>query len=147
MLFLLPVLLPLGLYLPGLFFARYFRLPIPYFCAFPLSLVLLFHSIFWLGILHVPLTLWTVLPIPLVVTLVFAGLPRWRPQPDRAGSQPAALVPLDRILLLSPIVPAAALFLRSAISPLIGFDTPFRWDFLGRKILELRSFSFYPPLT
>jgi hypothetical protein len=147
MLFLLPVLLPLGLYLPGLFFARYFRLPIPYFCAFPLSLVLLFHSIFWLGILHVPLTLWTVLPIPLVVTLVFAGLPRWRPQPDRPGSQPAALVPLDRILLLSPIIPAAALFLRSAISPLIGFDTPFRWDFLGRKILELRSFSFYPPLT
>jgi hypothetical protein len=150
MLLLLPVLLPLGLYLPGFLFARYTRQPIPWATAFPLSLVLLFHAVFWLGILHVPLTLWTVLPIPLAVAAIFGFLLR-RNAPEAAKSGSAKHIPTrnlwDRILLFATAIPVIALFARSAVSPLIGFDTRFRWDFLARKILTLGNFSFYPPLT
>ncbi|HEY1337158.1 MAG TPA: glycosyltransferase family 39 protein, partial [Bryobacteraceae bacterium] len=39
------------------------------------------------------------------------------------------------------------LLARCAISPLLGFDTRFRWDYLAQKLLALHRFDFYPPLT
>src|SRR4051794_31925749 len=68
MLVLSPFFLILGLFLPGFFIARYLRTPLSWASGFPFSLLILFHCIFWLGIFHVPITLWTVLPC-----LVFAS--------------------------------------------------------------------------
>jgi hypothetical protein len=144
MLLLLPFLLVLGLFLPGFFFAKCVRLPASWAAGFPFSLVVLFHIVFWLGIFHVPITLWTVLPGLLGVSAVVGWLAR--------HNQPAPLKPRsfgkwDRILLISSGVVGLALVARSAVSPLIGFDTRFRWDFLAQKILALGRFDFYPPLT
>jgi hypothetical protein len=144
MLLLLPFLLVLGLLLPGFFYARYTRLPLPWAAGFSLSLVVLFHMVFWLGILRVAITLWTVLPGILVLSPVMGWLAR-RSQP--VPVKPPELGKWDRMLLISSRVVGLALLARSAVSPLIGFDTRFRWDFLAQKILALGRFDFYPPLT
>jgi hypothetical protein len=144
MLLLLPFLLILGLFLPGFFFAKYARLPLPWAAGFVISLVVLFHAIFWLGVLHVPLGVWAVLPL-LAVTCGGGAWLAWR------NPSPPAKMPVfekwDRILLISSGAVALALLIRSAVSPLIGFDTRFRWDFLAQQVLALGRFDFYPPLT
>jgi hypothetical protein len=146
MFFLLPVFLAAGLFLPGYFLAGGRRQPLWWASAFTLSLPVLFHSAFWLGILHVPITLWTVLPCLLAV----AGAAAWL---GRKSKPPAAVKPAapwtghERLLLLVAAATGAVLFARSATAPLLGFDALFRWDYLAQKILALHRFDFYPPLT
>src|SRR5205823_2227550 len=53
----------------------------------------------------------------------------------------------DRTLLLMSGLVGAVLLVHSAITPLMGGDTLFRWDFLAQKLLSLGRFDFYPPLT
>lgn len=145
MVFLLPVLLPLGLFLPGFFLARALRLRLAWAAALPLSLVVLFHCVFWPGVFHVPVTLWSAL-----VGLVTATGAAWwlstRVAPEKTTPAPR-LDRLDFALLTGAAIVSAVLLARTAVSPLTGPDTPFRWDFLARQILAQRSFSFYPPLT
>jgi hypothetical protein len=144
MLLLLPFLLVLGLFLPGFFFAKCVRLPAAWAAGFPFSLVVLFHIVFWLGILHITITLWTVLPALLAVSALMGWLARHSQQ---VPVKPPSFGKWDRVLLISSGVVGLALLARSAVSPLIGFDTRFRWDFLALKILALGRFDFYPPLT
>lgn len=146
MLLLFPVFLALGLFVPGFFLAKYLRQPLAWAGGFVISLVVLFHSIFWLGILHVPLTVWTVAPCLAAATAAAAVL--WR-RSAAPAKKPAAPVweGFDRVLLAGCVVVAAAVLARSAISPLIGFDAPWRWDFLAQRIFALGRFDFYPPLT
>jgi hypothetical protein len=59
---LFPLLLLLGLFLPGYFVAKSLRNPLSGASAFVISLLILFHSVFWLGIAGAPITLWTVVP-------------------------------------------------------------------------------------
>ncbi len=146
MLLLSPFFLVLGLFLPGFFVAKYLRNTLPWASAFPLSLLILFHSIFWLGVSGVSLTLWTVLPCLLTAGAAAAWLARRSAIPPDDKSAPP-WDKQDRILLLSSGLVGAILLARSAISPLIGFDTRFRWDFLAQRILALGKFSFYPPLN
>ena len=146
MLLILPLFLILGLFLPGYFLAKYFRQTLPWAAAFPFSMLILFHSIFWLGMLHVPITLWAVTPCMLAATALAA----WLAKKSASPVKPEAAPPWDRqdrILLWSSGLVAAILMTRSAISPLIGYDTRFRWDFLAQRILALGNFAFYPPLT
>jgi hypothetical protein len=89
--------------------------------------------------------LWSVLPCLLAVTAAAAWLQRKIAPVKR--EPPARWDTQDRILLISSAAVGAVLLARSAVSPLIGFDTLFRWDFLAQRILALRTFSFYPPLT
>ena len=51
------------------------------------------------------------------------------------------------MLILSSGFVGAVLLVHSAISPLMGGDTLFRWDFLAQRLLALGRFDFYPPLT
>ena len=163
MLFLLPLFLILGLFLPGFFLAKYLRHSLPWASAFAMSLLVLFHSIFWLGIFHVAITLWTVLPCLIVVSAGAAwmarrsAVPATMPVPakpsttSRKKPPPTARNPLwttgDRILILSSGLVGGLLFVRCAITPLIGYDTRFRWDFLAQRLFALGRFDFYPPLT
>ncbi len=145
MLLIFPLFLILGLFLPGFFIAKALRQALPQVSAFPLSLLVLFHSIFWLGVFGVPLTLWSVLPCLLAVTAAGAWLARKSAIPVDAESAPPWDMP-SRILMVSSGLVGLVLLARSAISPLIGFDTRFRWDFLAQRILALHKFDFYPPL-
>ena len=62
MLAIFPLFLVLGLFLPGFFIAKYLRHTLWGASAFTISLLILFHSIFWLGVFHISIRLWTVLP-------------------------------------------------------------------------------------
>jgi Dolichyl-phosphate-mannose-protein mannosyltransferase len=146
MFFLLPVFLAAGLFLPGYFLAGGRRQPLWWASAFTLSLPVLFHSAFWLGILHVPITLWTVLPCLVGVAGVAAWLTR-HPKPPAAAKPAAPWTGEERLLLAIPVLVGVVLLIRSACAPLIGLDTTFRWDYLAQKILALHRFDFYPPLT
>jgi Dolichyl-phosphate-mannose-protein mannosyltransferase len=146
MLLILPFFLILGLFLPGLFLAKYLRHGLWWASAFPISLLILFHIVFWLGIFHVPITLWSVLPCLAAASAAAYWLQRRSAVP--AKTEPEAPLPrLDQILILSSGFIGAILLVRSAVSPLIGFDTRFRWDFLAQRLLALGRFDFYPPLT
>jgi hypothetical protein len=146
MLLLLPVLLSAGLFVPGYFLAGGRRQPLWWASAFTLSLPVLFHAAFWLGILHVPVTLWTVLPCELAVAGAAAWIARRAgvPQLRKPG---AAWTAAERFVIAACALVGVVLFARSAAAPLLGFDTTFRWDYLAQKILALHRFDFYPPLT
>jgi hypothetical protein len=146
MLAIFPLFLILGLFLPGFFIAKYFRHPLWWASAFTISLVILFHSIFWLGVFGVSITLWTVLPILLAASAGAFWLQRKfsiPPEPDPAPP----LTRQDWILILSSGFVGVVLLVHSAIAPTMGGDTPFRWDFLAQRLLALGKFDFYPPLT
>jgi len=77
MLVLAPILLPLGLFLPGYFAARLFRLRLWAPSAFVLSRPLLSH--FWLGVAGVPIEVRPVAPLPIAATVALA----WAQQSSR----------------------------------------------------------------
>ena len=85
MLVLLPILLPLGLFLPGYFAARLFRLPLWAPSAFVLSLPFLFHGVFWLGVTGVPIKVWSVAPLLVVATGALAWA-QWKFAPPATAS-------------------------------------------------------------
>jgi len=141
-----PLFLLLGLFLPGFFIAKYLRHTEWWASAFVLSLLILFHGIFWLGVIHVSITLWTVLPILIAATAGGAWLQRRYPIPVVVKPMPPWTAS-ERILVLSSGLVGAVLLVHSAIAPLMGGDMLFRWDFLAQRILALGKFDFYPPLT
>jgi hypothetical protein len=146
MLLLLPVLLPLGFLIPGLFIAKYLRRGLWWAAAFPFSLIVLFHIVFWLGVFHISLTLWSAAPCLAAVcagAAWLAGGERWR---AAAKPSPPSSVG-DCILLVSIGIGAAALVAHAIASPLPDGDTFFRWDFLAQRILSFRNFTYYPPVT
>jgi hypothetical protein len=147
MLWLFPLFLLVGLFLPGFFVAKYLRHPLWWASAFPISLIVLFHAVFWLGVFHVPITLWMVLPGLLAVSAAFGWLGRRFPLPAEAKPVSQPIPRQDLLLIVSSAFVAAILLARSAIAPSIGGDTIFRWDFLAQKLLALGKFDFYPPLT
>jgi hypothetical protein len=143
---LFPLFLPLGLFIPGFFIAKCLRHSLRWASAFTISLLILFHSVFWLGVFGVSLTLWTVLPCLLAASAGAA----WLAHRSAIPAQPKSAQPwaaLDRGLILASGLAGAVLLARCAISPLIGPDARFRWDFLAQRMLALGKFSFYPPLT
>jgi hypothetical protein len=145
MLLILPFLLVLGLFLPGYLMAKYLRHTLPWASAFLFSLLILFHGVFWLGILHVSLTVWSVAAWLIVVCAGAGWLAKRSAEPEKAEiAKPWDRQ--DRILLVSSGFVGAVILVRSAISPLIGYDTRFRWDFLAQRILAVGKFDFYPPI-
>jgi hypothetical protein len=147
MLLLFPFFLLLGLFVPGFFVARYLGQRLWWASGFVASLLILFHSIFWLGVFRIPITRWSVLPCLIAAAAAGAAwLARGSPMPGKA-TQNTPWTTQDRVLMLSSGLTGAVLLARAAISPLTGFDTPFRWDFLAQRMLALGKFDYYPPLT
>jgi len=150
MLALLPVFVLLGLFLPGYFVARCFRHSLWGASAYLLSLPILFHCVFWLGVFGIPIRFATVLSLLIAASGAGAWLYR---KSQRKFAPPPPTPPkktpwsrLDRILLLSSGVIGVILLIHSARSPLIGQDALFRWDFLAERLTALGRFDFYPPL-
>src|SRR5215813_5910655 len=114
---LLPFLLPVGLFLPGVFIARFLERRLWWASAFVVSLLVLFHSVFWLGVSGLSITLWSVLPCLLLAAAATARLTRRsKPLVQASGSWPSTTV--DRILVMSTAIVGLTLLTRSAISPL-----------------------------
>jgi hypothetical protein len=170
MVLLSPFLILLGFFLPGSLIARRLGHPLWWASGFLFSLLILFHCVFWTGLLDIPIRLQTILPCLAAICAAAAWWARGSLKPvktaeaaqvrqppensPRRGSKkpaktvdPAQWDTTDRVLLLASALAGLALVARAALSPLIGFDTTFRWDFLAQRILALGNFSYYPPLT
>src|SRR5260370_31373264 len=144
MLAIFPVFLILGVFLPGFFIAKYLRQPLWWASAFTISLLIQFHSIFWLGVFGVSIRLWTVLPILIGASAAAAWLQRKFAMPVATDPAPP-LTTQNRILILSSGLVGVLLLVHSAIAPMMGGDAPFRWDFLAQRLLALGKFDYYPP--
>ncbi|HWB54150.1 MAG TPA: hypothetical protein VG722_08155 [Tepidisphaeraceae bacterium] len=134
----------LGLFASGYFLARCLRSSSAAVLAFPLSLVVLFYCIFLVGLCGIPITFGSVL-IPLLI--VCGGL-GWMAshQPARSAAEPAKYSRHGFMLIALGVVSVLMLIQQSLLTPLSGYDTIFRWDYLARRILELHTFGFYPPI-
>src|SRR5436190_23292610 len=97
MLWISPLLLLVGFFAPGALAARRMGQPLWWAAGFVFSLLLLFHSVFWLGVFHAPIALRTVLPILLGATAAAAWWARRSLRPWKT-SAPAWDVQ-DRLLL------------------------------------------------
>jgi hypothetical protein len=144
-LLLLPILLPLGLFLPGYFAARLFGLRLWAPSAFVLSLPLLFHCVFWLGVAGVPIKVWSVAPLLIAATGALKWAQRKFAPPEKVEKK-TPWTGEERILLAACGVVGLILLVHSARTPLAGEDTRFRWDFLAQLIGQAGNFNFYPPL-
>src|SRR5438552_13463190 len=114
MLALFPVFLLLGLFLPGFFIAKCLRHQSWWASAVPLALIVLFHSIFWLAVFHVSITLWTVLPGLLAVSAIAARLHRKASCPlEKDPASPRTVQ--DMALILSSGFVGVVLFVHSAV--------------------------------
>src|SRR4051812_44193390 len=114
-----PLFLVLGLFLPGFFIAKYLRHPLWCASAFIISLLVLFHSIFWLQVFHAPIRLWTVLPVLIATSGAAAWLQRRFAAPVEKDSSVPRWTAHDRILLVSSGLVGLVLLVHSAISPLV----------------------------
>src|SRR5215831_6121763 len=141
MLALFPLFLSIGLFLPGYFIARALRQPLWWATAFLISLPILFHSIFWLGVCGISINVWSVLTCLLAATAASALLQRRFSHVGPTAENWTPLPLVDRILLISSGVVGVVLAVHSVVAPLMGGDTPFRWDFLAQKLLTLGRFD------
>jgi hypothetical protein len=137
----------LGFVLPGYLLAGLLRSEGRWRWAFPLSLILLFWAVFAAGIFGLPVTGPVVGVLLIGEILVIRLLKKWRRRSLSQNAKRAPMTALARRLLwgLYPLV--ALVFLRTALWPLAGYDTSFRWDFLARQMLGEHSFRFYPPIS
>lgn len=145
-----PFLVVLGMLLPGYALSRSLPRPVRFPAAFVVSLVVLVDAVILLQILGAPLRAWTIVPPLIGATIGAAGIRRrWLSEAVPAPSDEqdeGGWSRTERLLLGSTVAVGLALLARSVASPLGGPDTFFRWDFLARRMVELGSLDFYPPL-
>lgn len=134
--------------LPGYFLSGVLRSPDKWISSFCLSLVVLFHVVFWLGVLGVRLAFAPVFAGLVGLTLIAVAISKLA-SPDKTS----AVLPRDRLnwralsfWIVTALLTAVVAF-RSTWGPLSGWDTPFRWDFLSQQIFRTGRFDFYPPRT
>src|SRR5262245_38400524 len=106
-----PFCLVLGLFLPGSFIARRFKRGIWAATAFVVSLLILFHSIFWLGVFGAPIALWNVFLCLTIASL--AGFLIGRRFSERVELKRRKWKTLDWILMASTALVAVSLLVRS----------------------------------
>jgi hypothetical protein len=152
--------LSLGFFLPGYLLARLLGAANRLLWGFPLSLLLLYVATLAAEMAGLPVTGTALAVILIGLTLIIWGLSRSKslsihdPRPaeiDRAeiDRMPEILAgPWIAWSIAGCLCALGALVLwRTALWPLFGADTGFRWDFLAVRMLEQHGFGFYPPMT
>lgn len=141
-------LLCAGLIVPGGALLRALGLPWSLGGSVLLSLVTLYVSVVAFALASVPISLGSLAPALVLVTL----LARWRAR--RIDAAPADESPRTRSLLTDlgggsgPYLLFWAVILwRLATQPLTGADVDFRWSWLAEQMLRTGTLDFYPPLT
>jgi hypothetical protein len=140
----------LGLFLPGYALARALRLPGAWAAAFPLSALILTETVVAFTLLGVPLRFRYALGAMAAACLLsLAARPR-RPTAAGAaeGTPGAAGVPaLHTTAFLLAALVLLGMGFRTALFPLSGPDTVFRWEALARAMLAREGLSYYPPIA
>lgn len=138
--------LVLGFFLTGYFWARMLELPLAWPAAFLLSHVMLFYTIFVVGVLGWAIIWANIVPwLVALVGLGWVGSRRVRVAGETAGEkQPWTRWDIGILSLCAVIMGLIAV--RFVLEPLTGFDTTVRWDFLALQVLRLEHFQFYPPV-
>lgn len=117
--------------------------------SFIISLVLLFHIIFLIGLAEIRITVFsvgisiTVLNILLYVLCVYLKIDLSTEQLEYGFS----LKKKDLFWLSPALLSVFLMLLKSSVFQIPHGDQDFRWFFLSRQILKYGTFSFYPPLT
>lgn len=158
----------LGFFLPGLLVSRLLaagfgglHASVRWAVAFIISLLLLFHLIFWwCAVAGLPVKAVVIWPLQLLVVLglvicVIVFNRRRQTSPIQTGSDISAQTSTavrDHdaswwILMVMAGLIVAMLLMRMILYPLSGADIPIRWDYLATRILKFETLSFYPPVT
>lgn len=137
----------LATFLPGYFFSKLLRSPIPWLSAFFISVTLLCYGFIWLEIAHIPLRFGTMLAWELFWTLL--GLVLWRLAPRAEAAKPKQLHygGITWLLLAMVVIMGALLAMRVWLVPMSGPDLCNRWDQLAREVMLLGHYHYYPPQT
>ena len=150
-----------GLFLPGFLVARVCRIPTPAAAALPLSSLAICLTVILLQAGGLPLRFGGVVVVLLSVAAVCFLIEARDSWMRSAGSAPlvggdataghprlaATRATSGSLLIVIPLAISALLTLRVALEPLSGWDTPFRWDWLARCMLQHEKLDFYPPRT
>jgi hypothetical protein len=135
----------LGFFLPGYFLSRLLESPAKWISSFLISLLLLFEALFCLQILHIPIHFASVFAI-LAALSILLGFLAFKRATVSADTLPRVMAENRWLWGLGTLI--SLLFVtRAFLSPLQGYDTYFRWNFLATQILKYGNFAFYPPLT
>lgn len=139
----------LGFLLPGFFLSRLLKIPATGLASFLFSIVALFHAIFWLDVAGIPLSFG---PVTLALCLLSASLfVIWRIKKTSLVFHSPEIAPpfspIEKGILAVSVTFVCFFVIRSFFSPLSGYDTFFRWNFLPQQMLRFGNFTFYPPLT
>lgn len=137
-----------GFFLPGFLISKLLKSKLPLVSSFLISLLILFHVIFLMGIAGIVLEYRTILILLAAVSLLPACFLRknkdfticagfgWSGRWWRYG-----------IFLIFPLASAVIILLRCTLQPFISPDSLFRWNFLAELIFKYGNFDFYPPFT
>ena len=137
----------IGFFLPGFLLNRILSRENDFGSAYIVSVVVLFHAIFWTGICGFKITL-----VSIGITLVFINLSLFcyclvkGVKFKTATSFTPALTRTEKLVLIPVLLSVILIFFRSSIFNSLG-DQLFRWYFLASRILETGSFSYYPPMN
>lgn len=141
----------LGLLLPGYAFARLIRLEHAWAAAFPLSALFLVETVIVFSITGISIRFGTLAGVLLAAVLVCHGCGYLRRQPDPQSPPDDEDAGLPRYIKTTILLLAMATLTivawRTALFPLMGFDTFFRWEGLARAMLHHQSLAFYPPVS
>jgi hypothetical protein len=132
--------------LPGYFISRALHSRTPWPSALVVSLLVLFHGAFLVGLCGLPVHFATVAAWMAVVAVLSAVAARRTTAPAPVRMEPAP-ARLRTLAVGAAVVLGAGLLLSCTLRPLSGYDTFWRWDFLARRILELERFDYYPART
>ncbi|MBI1373726.1 MAG: hypothetical protein GC159_13450 [Phycisphaera sp.] len=144
----------LGYVAPGWLLCRRWRTGATLPVAMIVSTVLLVQAAFYLQLLGAPLTRWTVGGVlillcgvaALIGSRMGAATTDATPEPTVAPA-PQRWTLAQGAVLTALIVQLGWLCVRIFVMPLLGGDTLFRWEFLGKLVFQHHNFSFYPPIT
>ncbi len=142
----------LGLFLPGYLVAGGGRSLLAGAAAFPLSALLITASVVMLALAGLPIRFGNALAVVVTLTLLGYFLSR---RAANSGPSAVAVAPETTTATWFPTIIVCALtgllltgvLVRTALYPLSGYDTVFRWEALARVILVDQGLAHYPPLS
>jgi len=146
---LFPISLLMAFFLPGTIVSLRLRSRPIAGAAFIISSVLFFETLFLFQIAGICLSYWMIFGA-LAVLNVLLSFWCFRSTRFKIPINGASLVPsglLEIFLFIPVLLSTLILALRAVMQPLSGYDTSFRWGWLGQEILRTGNFDFYPPLS
>ncbi|RLE30058.1 MAG: hypothetical protein DRJ61_13365 [Acidobacteria bacterium] len=146
-LILLFISLSMAFVLPGAAIAMRLQSRAKGAAAFIISSVLLFEVLLFLQISGRALSFWTVFSALGILSLFafFYCAKSIRFKVPTLSMAPSS--PLEVFLSIPVFLSTVILAFRAVLQPLSGYDTTFRWSWLGEEIFSTGTFSYYPPLS